>query len=1810
MSKLLDGKLPVVRLRRLEDGSPKKNARSKSTKQEPSRSLAKKKASLLEAARQLCTDNIQDSIKLADDIRLKSTKIKDERIIDARLDELENVDKLERNLQRYYDTLIEGVHTLKSALAEELADWRTHFQRKLGGTLAPKSATCRNVASDNADNSKTGGRRGVKPTSDEENMSVDEASSKKMDEDNDSDKENMSKDKVNGTKSDSDEGITSRDKVDSDRQSSDEQVTSKEKVKGRKKVSSDRGTPSKDNTSERDEKQSSDEENTNKKRVKGRKRVSSDRGTPSKDNTSERDEKQSSDEENTSKKRVKGRKRESSDRGTPSKDNTSERDEKQSSDEENTSKKRVKGRKRVSSDRGTPSKDNTSERDEKQSSDEENLKKRVKGKKRVSSDRGSPNTSDSSDEGAPSKDKVKDGGKGSRSSENISSDVDKEDQSHLAMECVGESDSSSSSGEKKESESDDNDKGKSKSSQKQAKAKNEKCSKMKLKKSNEKSTLKKRKSDDSNSEDSDSDDGKSEKVKNDNDENVESDDEVDTSLKKELDVRAKMLLESSSDDLLDEDDADEDDDDDDVQVAKKSSSKEKKLTKKRGSPRKVGQDEDDKPKVAKRKKCKEEEEDDEKESKEIARLTNLKSLEATRQKNSTDSNSGSSSEDDRPKAKKPKTPAVKKRKVANSEASKENSSDSKDINSDDDDSNDLMDYIIPKIIKQEDIHHKVLQCLFESSASESSEEAEEEEDLGKKKKGKKAKNEKKKRIKEEEESSDSDASRSSANVFQIKQKSWRKDKLLTGKLTDTDTSEDERRESKWRKKQQQKAAESSDSSDVDFVPKKDKAKAKKPRIVLSDSDIIEISESDEDSSSSSVEITKKGKKRKRGSRSSADGSSSSDDDTKKKAKKKRKRIINNSSSDNDEGDEGDELNESNASQGKSGRKNIKKIMKDKDVAEATRSAAKEEEERRQRIMERQKMYNAIYEAVEDTASKKVDKLVLDFDPETKKPIISVDKGLVAKMKPHQAKGVKFMWDACFESVERIKTSKGGGCILAHCMGLGKTFQVVSLVHTLLTHKKLTRVKRVLIVCPFSTILNWYAEFDKWTKEVEKNDDLNVSHVINEKENYRRAYRLKDWHEEGGVMIMGYDMFRNLTNQNKKLKAKLRDAFQMSLVDPGPDLVVCDEGHLLKNEMTALSKAMTRIKTLRRVVLTGTPLQNNLVEYHCMVSFIKPNLLGSKKEFTNRFVNPINNGQFADSTERDFRVMKRRAHVLHKMLDGLVQRRDYNVLTPYLPPKQEYVLSIRLTDLQVKLYERFLYNKGTITKGQKVRLLADFQLLSRVWTHPLALKYNLERQLKKAENEERSDDSAGSLKDFVVDSSSEDETSTSQSDNEAESTKPSAKRVTRANKNSDDDVVEVEDDPEKMAVATRDAWWSDLVESHHFDEIATSSKLILLFDFLKKCDEIGDKVLVFSQSLYSLDLIEHFLSEMDDATQRGDEGGEGADPLLGHRGRWLRGRDYFRLDGSTKGENRSAWIKSFNRESNTRARLFLISTRAGGLGINLTSANRVIIFDASWNPSQDIQSIFRVYRFGQRKPCYIYRFVAQGTMEEKVYERQISKLSLSQRVVDEQQVNRYFSQHDLQELYNFKPAREEDAPIPIVPKDRLMADILQEHKKWIFKIFEHDSLLDHVEEEELDEEERKAAWEDYENEKKRGFGGPQPSHQIPAAALNFNIVRSSLPPDTYGNMMKMIDVKYPHKSAAEKHSMAVTTMTQVYIKCHNDKLREQYQQQYQREALQRQMEHNEYIQRVQQQMRMGTAAAAAAAPSRPWSGPAPSSSANT
>uniref|UniRef100_A0A8C4IIG3 DNA helicase n=1 Tax=Dicentrarchus labrax TaxID=13489 RepID=A0A8C4IIG3_DICLA len=738
-----------------------------------------------------------------------------------------------------------------------------------------------------------------------------------------------------------------------------------------------------------------------------------------------------------------------------------------------------------------------------------------------------------------------------------------------------------------------------------------------------------------------------------------------------------------------------------------------------------------------------------------------------------------------------------------------------------------------------------------------------------------------------------------------------------------------------------------------------------------------------------------------------------------------------------------------------GRKKIRKIIEDENLRTETQEALREEEERCKRLADREQQMEdrreiiVIGDELTQVVCPITTKLVLDQDEETKKPLVQVHRNLVTRLKPHQVDGVQFIWDSCCESVKKANSSPGSGCILAHCMGLGKTLQVVTFLHTVLLSENL-KFRTALVVCPLNTILNWVSEFKKWQDNMGQ-DKVKVTELATIKHPPERVRALQRWQRDGGVLIMGYEMYRILSLAQKIQDVESKREMKSILVDPGPDFVVCDEGHILRNEAANISKAMNAIKTRRRVVLTGTPLQNNLVEYHCMVNFIKKNLLGSLGEFRNRFINPIQNGQCADSTPRDVRIMKKRAHVLHAMLAGCVQRRDYSELTQFLPPKHEYVLAVRVSPLQYKLYRYYLDHftgVGSMTDRAHVKtganLFKDFQVLGRIWTHPWCLQLSqISRENKVEKNHEC----------VLIPYSCVDNVNL-----------PCVifcviffvgEKATISS-------------PSQSQEA---GWFKNLVSERDAKILEHSGKMVLLFEILRMAEELEDKVLVFSQSLISLDLIEDFLE-------------------ASHRS-WIKNIDYYRLDGSTNAPLRKKWADQFNNAANVRGRLFLISTRAGSLGINLVAANRVIIFDASWNPSYDVQSIYRVYRFGQLKQVFVYRFLAQGTMEEKIYDRQVTKQSLSYRVVDQQQIERHFTLFELTELYIFEPdllydpnSKKSKRTTSVLPKDKVLEQLLLTCKDQIVSFHEHESLLDHKQEEELSEAERKDAWAEYEAEVKK------------------------------------------------------------------------------------------------------------------------------
>ncbi len=218
------------------------------------------------------------------------------------------------------------------------------------------------------------------------------------------------------------------------------------------------------------------------------------------------------------------------------------------------------------------------------------------------------------------------------------------------------------------------------------------------------------------------------------------------------------------------------------------------------------------------------------------------------------------------------------------------------------------------------------------------------------------------------------------------------------------------------------------------------------------------------------------------------------------------------------------------------------------------------------------------------------------------------------------------------------------------------------------------MKTTLVLTPVNTLTNWTEELRKWPPD-EGKKLFKIYHFRDRTKVSVRLKTLNEWHDVGGVMVISYDTFRNLVTTSPKktwTEAQAQD-FRRLLLDPGPDIVIADEAHLIKSPTSARAKAAKQIRTKRRVALTGTPVQNNMMEYYCMVDWVRPNFLGTLADFRNRFENPINNGMSKDSKPEDIRKMQKRLFVLHDKLSSFVQRQDWKLLQKDLPLKEGFVL---------------------------------------------------------------------------------------------------------------------------------------------------------------------------------------------------------------------------------------------------------------------------------------------------------------------------------------------------------------------------------------------------------------------------------------------------------------------------------------------------------------------------------------------------------
>ncbi|XP_075439051.1 helicase ARIP4-like, partial [Ascaphus truei] len=414
--------------------------------------------------------------------------------------------------------------------------------------------------------------------------------------------------------------------------------------------------------------------------------------------------------------------------------------------------------------------------------------------------------------------------------------------------------------------------------------------------------------------------------------------------------------------------------------------------------------------------------------------------------------------------------------------------------------------------------------------------------------------------------------------------------------------------------------------------------------------------------------------------------------------------------------------------------------------------------------------------------------------------------------------------------------------------------------------------------------------------------------------------------------MGYEMYRLLslkksfTVGRRKKKSKkaagpviidldeedrqqeMLIGMERALSRPGPDVVICDEGHRIKNCHASTSQALKNIRSRRRVVLTGYPLQNNLIEYWCMVDFVRPDFLGTRQEFSNMFERPILNGQCTDSTPQDKRLMRYRSHVLHSLLEGFVQRRGHNVLRSQLPYKEEHVILVRLSPIQRALYTEFMdrFRDAGNSGWLGLNPLKAFCVCCKIWNHPDVLYEALQKENLANEQDLDVDDLGTNSRCQPQGVKVKVESGTLGAlMGEAANSKLLQGMCLNPTQERANQVVTYE-------------WAKDVLFDYQTGLLQNSPKMVLLFHLIEGGMRLGDKTLVFSQSLSTLSIIEDFLAKRPMPATPVTDGQEG------HT--WVKNINYYRLDGSTSASERERLINLFNDPGNEHVWLFLLSTR--------------------------------------------------------------------------------------------------------------------------------------------------------------------------------------------------------------------------------------------------------------------------------------------
>ncbi|KAA0716923.1 DNA excision repair protein ERCC-6-like [Triplophysa tibetana] len=554
--------------------------------------------------------------------------------------------------------------------------------------------------------------------------------------------------------------------------------------------------------------------------------------------------------------------------------------------------------------------------------------------------------------------------------------------------------------------------------------------------------------------------------------------------------------------------------------------------------------------------------------------------------------------------------------------------------------------------------------------------------------------------------------------------------------------------------------------------------------------------------------------------------------------------------------------------------------------------------------------------------------------------LNLYKGLYDKLYDHQKEGVAFLY-----SLHR-DGRKGG--ILADDMGLGKTIQVISFLSGMYDAEL---ANHTLLVMPTSLIKNWVREFAKWTPGMR----VKEFHGSSKAERNRNLDRIQ---RKGGVIITTYQM---LINNYEQLATYNQREFRW-------DYVILDEAHKIKTSSTKTAKSAHAIPAHNRVLLTGTPVQNNLREMWALFDFAcHGSLLGTSKTFKTEYENPITRAREKDATPGEKALGLRISQNLMDIIKPYFLRRtktdvqnkkerhceeanqdedqenkcpnaDEGAVMPSLTRKNDLIVWTYLSSVQEDIYNQFISLDRIKELLMTTRSpLAELTVLKKLCDHPRLL---------------------------------------------------SARAVAQLGLDQGTNSTPFEDMKESAASQI----------DHISDDtlIGESGKLQFLVSLMECLREEGHRTLIFSQSRKMLDIMERVLRN--------------------------RGFRLLRLDGTvTHLTEREKRITLF--QTDRRYTIFLLTTQVGGVGITLTAANRVVIFDPSWNPATDAQAVDRAYRIGQTENVLIYRLITCGTVEEKIYRRQVFKDSLIRQTTgDKKNPFRYFSKQELRELFKLEDTR--------------------------------------------------------------------------------------------------------------------------------------------------------------------------------------------